>query len=200
MPKGRESGMPDEDLWGSFFEPERVLEAMECAGAIDVVEFGCGYGHFTVAAAQRVTGTVFAIDIDPQMVAATKDRVRALNLANVVVEPRDFVSEGCGRPTGSIGYVMLFNILHIEDPVGLLAEARRTLKPGGKVGVIHWKYDPATPRGPSMSIRPQPHQVRHWAEQAGLEFVRDVELVGSPWHWGMLLRRSGDATDADPTR
>ena len=38
----------------------------------------------------------------------------------------------------------------------LLREARRVLEPGGLLGVMHWNYDPATPRGPSMDIGSPP--------------------------------------------
>ena len=119
---------------------------------------------FTVPAARAVAGTVYALDIDPQMVAATAARAAQAGLANVVVEQRDFVADGCGRPAGSCGYAMLFNILHVEDPVGLLREALRALAPGGRAGAIHWKHDPGTPRGPSLAIRPRPDQCRAWGE------------------------------------
>jgi hypothetical protein len=50
------------------------------------------------------------------MASATTDRAAQAAVRNVVVETRDFVSEGCGRPDASVSFVMLFNILHIEDP------------------------------------------------------------------------------------
>jgi len=83
-----------------------------------------------------------------------------------------------------------FNILHVEDPVELLREAFRVLSPEGKLGIIHWKTDPATPRGPSMAIRPQASQCRAWAEQAGFQFLRDENLSCCSWHWGMVLTRT----------
>ncbi len=64
----------------------------------------------------------------------------------------------------SVDYVMLFNILHAEDPVSLLKEAHRILKRDAKVGVIHWIYSDSTPRGPSLDIRPKPHQCIQWME------------------------------------
>lgn len=55
--KGRESGMPDDSCWESFFNPRCILERMDCAGSCgDVVEFGCGYGTFTIPGAELVTG------------------------------------------------------------------------------------------------------------------------------------------------
>ncbi len=194
MAKGRESGMPDEAYWQTFFNPECIVARLDCAGAGDLVEFGCGYGHFTIAAAKLVSGNVFALDIDPNMVAATAAHAVDAGLANVVAQERDFLADGCGRPDGSATYAMAFNILHIEEPVELLREAYRVLAPGGKLGIIHWKTDLATPRGPSMSIRPQPEQCRGWAEQAGFQFLRDEDLSCCSWHWGMVLTRlSGGA-------
>jgi SAM-dependent methyltransferase len=87
------------------------------------------------------------MDLDPAMVQATNDRVAQASLRNVVVQERDFVTEGCGRPDGSVSFVMLFNILHTEEPMTLLHEAHRVLAPGGIAGVIHWRRDIQTPRG-----------------------------------------------------
>jgi ubiquinone/menaquinone biosynthesis C-methylase UbiE len=188
--KGRESGMPDDSYWETFFNPRCILERMDCVGPCgDVVEFGCGYGTFTVPAAESITGNVFALDIESDMVAATTQRASRAGWANVSAEVRDFVATGCGRADESVGYVMLFNILHIEDPVGLLREAYRVLVPGGRAGVIHWRTDIPTPRGPSMPIRPTAEQCRTWGEAAGLEFVRDESLCCCSWHWGMVMRR-----------
>lgn len=188
--KGRESAMPDDSYWETFFNPRCILERMDCVGPFgDVVEFGCGYGTFTVPAAESISGNVFALDIESDMVAATTQRASRAGLANVSAEVRDFVATGCGRADESVGYVMLFNILHIEDPVGLLREAHRVLVPGGCAGVIHWRTDMPTPRGPSMPIRPTAEQCRAWGEEAGLEFVRDESLCCCSWHWGMVMRR-----------
>lgn len=188
--KGRESGMPEESYWETFFNPRCILEKLDCREhSGDVIEFGCGYGTFTIPAAQVVTGQVFALDIETEMIAETANKATTANLANVVAEKRNFVTDGCGRPDGSAEYTMLFNILHIEDPVGLLREARRVLTPGGTAGVIHWRTDIPTPRGPSPTIRPTAEQCRAWGEEAGLEFVRYESLCCCSWHWGLVMRR-----------
>lgn len=190
MAKGRDSGMPSVEHWESYFDVVEILDSLGCRDlGGDAVEFGCGYGTFTIPLAQRILGTVFALDIDPLMVTATTARALQVGSKNIVIEERDFIARGSGRESGSASLVLLSNILHIEDPVSLLKEAHRVLRPKGIVGVIHWNYDPSTPRGPPLNIRPKPEQCRVWGEQAGLGWVRDEHLPGSPWHWGMVLEK-----------
>jgi ubiquinone/menaquinone biosynthesis C-methylase UbiE len=149
------------------------------------VEFGCGYGTFTVAAARIARGTIHAIDVDPGMLAATAAKTR--ELPNVRLVERDFVVAGTGLDDASVDYAMLFNILHFEEPLRLLREARRVLRPGQPLGIMHWNYDPTTPRGPSMDIRPRPEDCRNWALAAGFR-LRDPGIVSlPPYHYGMVL-------------
>jgi SAM-dependent methyltransferase len=173
--------MPTVEPWDSYLDAAGILRALGFSRwSGDIVEFGCGYGTFTISAARRMAGTVYALDTDPLMVAATKWRVARLGLKNVVVEQRDCVAAGCGRGPQSAGSALLFNFLHIEDPIALLKEARRVLRRGGLVGVIHWYCD----------VRTRPEQCRSWGEAAGLRWVGDAGLpLGSPRQWGMVLER-----------
>jgi SAM-dependent methyltransferase len=107
--KTRESGMPDESVWSGFFRPKEVLQKLGLrAHSSDVVDFGCGYGTFAIPAARIVRGTVHALDIEPEMVAATK--ANAAELPNLRAYHRDFVAEGSGLPDRSVGYAMLFRL------------------------------------------------------------------------------------------
>jgi SAM-dependent methyltransferase len=190
--KGRESGMPDEAYWQTFYDPACIVEKLECAKNKNecIAEFGSGYGTFTLAAAARTSGTVYAYDIEPDLVALVNERALDAALLNVRVELRDFVSHGTGLPDASVDHAMVYNLLHIEEPVALLKEANRILKPGGLLSIIHWKLDPSTPRGPSLNIRPKPEQCRIWSEQAGFVFQRDQDLSECcHYHYGLLMMR-----------
>ncbi|MBI4711597.1 MAG: class I SAM-dependent methyltransferase, partial [Candidatus Omnitrophica bacterium] len=155
--KVRDSGMPERDMWEKFFDPPRILMQMGLNSQVrDVVEVGCGYGTFTIPVAQVISGQIHAYDIDEEMIRITKTEAAKAKRNNVNAVLRDIIADGTGLPDESVDYVMLFNILHLETPVPLLKEACRVLKGGGKLGIIHWNYDPSTPRGPSMEIRPKP--------------------------------------------
>ncbi|HWQ91408.1 MAG TPA: class I SAM-dependent methyltransferase [Clostridia bacterium] len=188
--KVRESGMPEEKMWEGFFDPPHILRQLGLVDATaDIIEFGCGYGTFTTAAAKFTRGLVHTLDIEPEMVRATTRRAESLGLANISAVQRDFVREGTGLADSSVGYAMLFNILHAEDPVSLLREAHRVLLPGGKVGVIHWIYDASTPRGPDLRMRPRPQQCQEWVQQAGFELVTPI-VAFPPYHYGLVGRKA----------
>lgn len=178
--------MPEEKLWTSFFDPGFVLKELGvCKTTLDVVEFGCGYGTFTIPAAQIIGGTVHAFDIEPKMVAESTQKAKAANVINIRFYLRDFMAEGTGLPDASTDYVMMFNILHTEQLPILLRESRRVLAQGGIFGIMHWNYDPDTPRGPPMDIRPKPEQCRDWAMDAGFQIVNPhVNLP--PYHYGII--------------
>lgn len=192
--KTRESGMPDEAMWRTFFDPESIFDALELtAGTGDTVDFGCGYGTFSLPAARRIRGVLHGFDIEAAMIAECERLARRKDINNVLFERRDFVADGTGLPDESAGYAMLFNILHAEERMRLLREAWRILASDGRVAVIHWNYDPATPRGPSMSIRPRPEDCRRWLIEAGFT-VADPIVNLPPYHYGLVgLKHRGCA-------
>ncbi len=188
--KTRESGMPDESMWSGFFSPEQTLVKLGLTGSCcDAGDLGCGYGTFSIPAARIVRGTVYALDIEAEMVEATARKARLAGLNNVRVEGRDFVAHGTGLADASVDYVMLFNILHCEQPEVLLREAYRVLSAGGRLGIMHWNYDPATPRGPSMAIRPRPEQCRDWAERVGFHLYVPRKIDLPPYHYGWVMEK-----------
>lgn len=190
--KGRESGMPDEAYWASFFDPEGILDRLLVTkdDCYNLLEFGCGYGTFTLPAASRTRGQVTALDIEPEMVTLVGQRTREMSIGNVRAEVRDFVEDGTGVEDGSQGHAMVFNLLHIEHPLSLLREAYRTLQPGGIVSIIHWRSDIETPRGPPLAIRPKPVQCAAWLTEVGFDSVVHVDLgPAAPYHFGLLAQR-----------
>jgi ubiquinone/menaquinone biosynthesis C-methylase UbiE len=184
--KTRESGMPGESMWDEFFDPELIMDNLGIRNIHShIADFGCGYGTFTIPAARRTKGNVYAIDVETEMVKIIREKVRQNGLENVIAIERDFLILGSGLPESSCDYVMLFNILHAEDPLAILNEAKRILSPGGRVGIIHWNYDESTPRGPSMAIRPKPQQCKEWLMEAGFKSAGPI-IDLPPYHYGIV--------------
>ena len=187
--KARESGMPDEKMWRQFFDVEKILNELEINNNIKIlVELGFGYGTFTIPAGRKISGTVYAFDIEQTLNKELESKLKINNITNVNLINKDFITGGTGLQNDEADYVMIFNILHAEESVEILHEAFRILKPKGKVGIIHWNYDAGTPRGPSMSIRPKPEEIRNMLTGAGFSIVKfNINLP--PYHYGILAQK-----------
>jgi SAM-dependent methyltransferase len=186
--KTRDSGMPEESWWESFFRPEQVLDALGL-DQVDgpLIDVGCGYGTFTIPAARRSPYAVHALDIDPQMVERTAARAHNAGLRNVQARVADAVGSSLGVPDASVAVVLVFNLLHCEEPGVLLSAARRALRPGGRLAAIHWRSDVSTPRGPDLSIRPRPETLRDLVVDSGFQIVIGP-VVLPPYHVGVVGR------------
>lgn len=175
--KIRDSGIPDETYWESLFDIPLILSRLGIDRYHDVAELGCGYGTFTVPIAEAISGTLYTFDVETEMIARTKERAAGLR---VICEQRDVMELGFGV---QVDTVLLFNILHCQQPVSLFRHAAAA---GREVLVIHWRYGD-TPRGPSLDIRPRPEQIVDWAGEAGLKLIGGtIDLP--PWHYGLRLR------------
>jgi len=115
----------------------QVMDALAIAPGKTVADIGAGSGWFTVRAAQRVTntGTVYAVDINPDAIDYIKQRSKKEQLHNVktiVNRPDD-----AELPPDSIDAVLLLKTYHeIANPVTLLRNLRGSLRPGARVGII----------------------------------------------------------------
>jgi SAM-dependent methyltransferase len=182
--------MPEESYWETLLDVDLVLDRLGVDTTLrNVVELGCGYGTFTLPVARRISGVLETVDIEPAMIERTRQRAREAGLSNIVCEQRDVMADGFGGVPGARDACLLFNILHCEEPVQLLTEAARAVRPGGWVLVIHWRYDSATPRGPTLDIRPRPEHILHWAGKTGLLSPAGPVLDLPPWHYGLRLKR-----------
>jgi len=93
----RESDMPDEAEWATYFPPIHGLTTMGVSGRVhDVADFGCGYGTFTIPVARIISGSVYAIDIDRDKVDILTENVRRASPNNVRILQRDLLEEGSG--------------------------------------------------------------------------------------------------------
>ena len=114
----------------------RVMDILGIAPGKTVADIGAGSGWFTVRAAKRVrdTGTVYAVDINPEAIRYIESRIRKENLRNV--------KPILGRPDnpllpGTVDAVLLLKTYHeVAQPIVLLRNLRASLSPGTKVGVI----------------------------------------------------------------
>ena len=187
--KVRDSGMPTEKTWSAFFSVDLILSELHINSKInDLVEVGCGYGTFTISSARLISGKLYAFDIEENMLSIVKRKLKNENIENVILEQRDILMETTGLADNSIDYVMIFNILHNDSPGDFLMEAYRILKPNGEVGIIHWRSDISTPRGPDLTIRPKPEQILQLVDKQKFDISKGPVII-KPYHYGLIISK-----------
>jgi SAM-dependent methyltransferase len=115
----------------------RVMEILGIGPGKNVADIGAGSGWFTVRAARRITdsGTVYAVDINPEAIRYINDRIKKEHFTNI----RTILSHADDPllPVNSIDAVLLLKTYHeVAKPIVLLQHLRSALRPGARVGVI----------------------------------------------------------------
>lgn len=187
--KYRESGMPLEEQWKSYFKPLDILKEMGVNKNIKtLIDIGCGYGTFLLPAAEIVSGKAIGIDIDESMIEVCRKKVEDNGISNINLINGDISTKGTMEELMSykdeVDYITLFNILHCEKPLDLLRNVYNILNDNGKIGIIHWKNE-ETPRGPSMEIRPEPETIIEWASEVGFTLENKIDIP--PYHFGLVF-------------
>jgi SAM-dependent methyltransferase len=161
-----------------FMPADATLNRMALGPGMRVVEIGCGTGHLSVDAARRIEpgGTLFCVDIQPQMVERTLKRVEAQGRRNV----KGFVAPADKLPFDifDIDLVFFVHVLgEIPDRLAALREALRVLRPGAELSVTEVLLDP------HYRFR---NDVVKLARQAGFE---PVSVAGSLFNYTATFRR-----------
>ena len=126
-------------------DPRDVLGAHGIGDGHTIVDYGCGPGYLTLAAAELAgpTGKVYAVDKEPRMVDLVKERCAAAGLSNVEAVWND--GSDAPLPDAVADFVLCFLVLHYpETDDGREAIARdiaRLLRPGGQAVIIQWKAE-----------------------------------------------------------
>jgi arsenite methyltransferase len=117
-------------------QPERVIETLALGAGDVVADLGAGGGYFTFRLAEAVgaSGRVYAVDIDPDMLAYIERRAREEGYAQVEVvraEPED------PRLPEPVDLVLTVNTYHhLQDRPDYFRNLKPSLRPGGHVAVI----------------------------------------------------------------
>ena len=113
------------------------LEAIEIDSRKTVLDLGCGTGMVSrkIAAREGFSGSVLGIDLSPYLVRAAETFAGEEGLSDALT----FQSGDTGSlalEDNHFDAVIAHTLLsHVEDPLSIVLEAARVLKPGG-VGVI----------------------------------------------------------------
>lgn len=156
-------------------QPWKIINALALRPTDRVVDLGAGTGYMTFQLASAVPdGTVFAVDIQPEML----DRLRAFQQLRAVTNVQMILAEPAHpHVPNDIDCVLMVDAYHeMEYPYEVMVSIVNALNPGGQVVLAEYRGEnPLIPikRLHKMTER----QVRRELEAVGLEWIKTEEQL-----------------------
>lgn len=176
---------PDREAWQ---RPDQVMDALHVADGTVIADLGAGGGWFTVRLARRVgpNGRVYAVDVQRLMIEAIQRRVQREGYSNVVAVLGDDADPRLPSDARTDAVLIVDAFHEMADPVRLLRNVARTLKPQGRIGIIDYSQGEGGP-GPSPDERVPPAVVVANAASAGLNLVEQHTFL--PYQYFLIFGR-----------
>jgi ubiquinone/menaquinone biosynthesis C-methylase UbiE len=118
-----------------FKPPRKVLKEANIKAGDTVLDFGCGPGNYSLAAAKLVgkKGQVYSLDIHPMAIKTVKRRALRKGLKNI--KPV-FSGSDTGFPEKSMDVILVYDVFHeFDEPGKYLAEMHHMLKDEGIISL-----------------------------------------------------------------
>ena len=155
----------------AYQQPDRVMQVLAFRPGERVADIGAGSGYFArrISGAVGPSGTVWAIDIRPEVLAVLEERARKDGQANIrpqVVQPDD-----PRLPPGGVDTIVMVDTLHyVKDRGAYARKLRAGLAPGGRVVIIDFLPKPIEERpwGPPTEQKMSREEVDAAMAEAGL--------------------------------
>ncbi len=171
-------------------DPKRVVKEFMVREGSTVADLGVGYGYYAYALSEAVgeQGKVFAVDIQKDMLERLKKESDEKGIKNIEIIWGDVeIVGGTKLRAESVDAAIIINVLfQVESKAGLVSEAARILKVGGKLLVVDWTES-------FGSMGPQPEMVvdestaRQIFETNKFEFQKNINA--GEHHYGLVFTK-----------
>lgn len=136
-----------------------------------VADIGAGSGYITRRLAKMVgeDGTVYAVDVQPEMLKILGDNLANENIENVVTKLGE--EKDPRLPDGSLDLIVMVDVYHeFAWPFEMLSQMKKALKPSGRIAFVEYRAE--DPDVPILKLHKMSEaQVKTEAKAAGLKWL-----------------------------
>jgi SAM-dependent methyltransferase len=162
---------PARDEWQ---KPAKVIDALQLKPGEVVADIGAGTGYFTVRLAKSpASPKVYAVDIEPSMVAYVKQRATREGLKNVVAVQAGADRTNLPEPVDLVLVVDTYH--HIPNRVAYFMALKDRMKPGARLAIVDFRKD--SPSGPPPEFRFTPEQISEELANAGFALQTSLDFL-----------------------
>ncbi len=155
-------------------DPEQTLKRIGVSTSHTICDLGAGSGVFTIPAARMTKGSVYAVEINDDLLGVIQCKAEKEGLQNIIPIKSDGVSFPI--PPGAIDLVLLVTVLHeIKETTLFLESIKKATKKGGRLAVIEF-VKRSSPMGPDESRRISNMQVSELMGVIGFALIDAFDL------------------------
>jgi SAM-dependent methyltransferase len=166
---------------------ELLLRELGLQPGMQVADVGAGTGYYARRMAKLLgpTGTVFAVDVQPEMIAIGLDLAKKAGITNI--KPVLSAVDDVKLANASIDVAIMVDVYHeLEFPFEVMESLVRAMKPGGRIVFVEYRAeDPNVPI--KLVHKMSEAQVKKEAAQHALEFERTATTL--PWQHVIIFRK-----------
>jgi len=175
-----------------FSNPQQNIVQFQLPDGSTVVDLGAGTGAYSIAMAKVIgpsNGKVYAVEVQKEFLSKIQTNASNEGVGNIEVIWGDIEEvEGTKLADNFADAVVVANVLfQIENKDGLVKEANRILKPGGKVLVVDWS-DSFGGLGPQPEYVVAEEEAKSLFEKENLSYEKNI--VAGEHHFGIIFRKS----------
>jgi len=155
----------------SYLNKDIVLKELNILSGQTILDAGCGNGYMSKNFSKILgnTGKVYALDPDQVAIDILKKETEGTNIKPIEGD----ISKKTQIEASSIDLIYLSTVFHgfSKDQIdGFQKEAKRLLKPNGKLAIVEIKKE-KTPFGPPLEIRFSPDELKKAITLMPISFV-----------------------------
>jgi ubiquinone/menaquinone biosynthesis C-methylase UbiE len=173
--------------------PDVLIAELDLKPGMIVADIGAGTGYHASRIAPLIStkgnngnsGKVFAVDIQPEMLALLDKSMKRQGLYNVT--PVLGSEKSPKLATASVDLIIMVDVYHeLEYPAEMLRAMVDALKPNGRIAFVEFKEeDPSVPIKPAHKMSEA--QIRKEASAFGLQWLRTAKTL--PWQHLVIFRK-----------
>jgi ubiquinone/menaquinone biosynthesis C-methylase UbiE len=163
-----------------------LLKNLAVKPGMVVADIGAGSGYHSSLLSKMVgTGKVFAVDVEPEMIAYLNARIKQEKLSRII--PVLSTEQKVSLPENTIDMMLLVDVYHeFSFPYEMALSMRAALKPGGKLVLVEFRAEDATVPIKTIHKMSEAQAIKEF-KAAGFAFDKNIDNL--PWQHCMVFTK-----------
>jgi FkbM family methyltransferase len=164
----------------------QLLKNLSVKPGMLVADIGAGSGYHSALLSKMVgNGKVFAVDVEPEMIAYLNARIKQEKLSRIV--PVLSTEKNVALPENTVDIILLVDVYHeFSFPYEMALSMRSALKPGGKLVLVEFRAEDLTVPIKTIHKMSEKQSVKE-LKAAGFKFEQNMDNL--PWQHCMVFTK-----------